>query len=100
MDEGRYKQNDSEEDYLTLQDFYDADHTDRPEIMIHVIKTLTGVNISTQTYRIDEEPEHKQFKVQPALFHSCESLSDFYRLPRDVSRNIYNCYMTLWGRFS
>jgi hypothetical protein len=68
--------------------------------MIHVIKTLTGVNISTQTYRIDEEPEHKQFKVQPALFNSCESLSDFYRLPRDVSRNIYNCYMTLWGRSS
>lgn len=35
-----------EEDFLTLNDFIENDQSgDRPEIMCHVIKVLTGINI-------------------------------------------------------
>lgn len=54
----------AEECFLTLNDFVEMDSSgDRPEIMIHVIKTLTGVNIASIPDRISEEPEHEKVKV-------------------------------------
>jgi hypothetical protein len=47
----------AEECYLTFKDFEEIDQTgDRPEIMIHVIKTLTGINVASQPDTIKEEP--------------------------------------------
>lgn len=46
----------TEEDFLLITDFNDSDYSgERPEIMCHLIKVLTGVNIAPQTQNIVEE---------------------------------------------
>lgn len=66
--------------------------------MVHVIKTLTGVNISTQSDRISEDPEHGMIKITIPTLNVNDEFIENLKLPKDVLRNIYNSFVTLWGR--
>ena len=73
------------------------DNGERPDIMIHVIKTLTGVNIASQPDRIVEEAETNSKIHYPNLIE-VDEIIDIYKLPKDVSKIILNTFVTMWGR--
>jgi hypothetical protein len=91
----------SQADYLTLEDFIEMgkNEADRPEIMIHVVKTLTGINIANIPNRVSEQDELKNRKIAMPTMSNTYDL-DQYRetLPGYVRSYIYATFVAMWGR--
>ena len=84
-----------EEEFLTAFDFIENDVTgERPELLNHLIKVLTGVNL-IQTHHIIEE--EKTIRIPSInMFEELDQFKD--QMPANIKKNIFNTFMTLWGR--
>lgn len=81
------------DDFLVITDF--ISELDRPEIVAHIIKTLTGVNVSVSREVIREDSE---IRTMPAkITFVIEQIVFNFKLPKDVVHNLLNCFMTIWG---
>jgi hypothetical protein len=81
--------------FLELSDFQEMEPThERPELIVHIIKTLTGVDISGHAVRIVEEIE------PPYMMPLLSQLETINRcgVPKQNVRLLFNTFHCLWGR--